>query len=75
MLKMTSKKLCKSCGILITQIELFASHYQIKYCDTHFKSITVDHLKNYIPQPKSAIQLIYTTPNYSNCHQRSRTNS
>ena len=38
-LKLTPRKLCKTCHTLISQIGEFSVHYQIKYCDSHFKSL------------------------------------
>jgi hypothetical protein len=73
-LKMTPKKMCKSCHLLIGQIEQFAAHYQIKYCDSHFKSTAADGLKPIVPQPRQALQLLYASaPN--NHPQRNRANS
>ena len=58
-LKLTSKRLCKSCHQLIVQIEVFAAHYQIKYCDSHFKSTAADSLRVIVPQPRPAVHLLY----------------
>jgi len=56
---MQSKKVCKSCQTLLNQIEQFAAHYQIKYCDSHFKSTAAETLKGIVPQPKQSTQLLY----------------
>ena len=58
----------------MSQIEQFASHYQIKYCDSHFKSTAADGLKSVVPQPKQAVQLLYSSTT-SNNGQRTRANS
>ena len=70
---MQPKKVCKSCQTLLSQIEQFAAHYQIKYCDSHFKSTAAETLKGIIPQPKQSIQLLYAAT--ANSSQRSRADS
>jgi len=40
-LKLAQKKICKACHSLISQIEQFASHHQIKYCDPQFKAQSI----------------------------------
>lgn len=70
---MQAKKVCKSCHTLLTQIEQFAAHYQIKYCDSHFKSTAAESLKGVVPQPKQSIQLLYAST--INTSQRGRADS
>lgn len=72
-LKLTPRKLCKQCHVLLAQITEFAAHYQIKYCDPNFKSTAIDGLRAVIPQPKQALQLLYASQ--SNNSQRARSNS
>lgn len=71
-LKLTSRKLCKPCHILLAQIGEFSAHYQIKYCDPNFKSSAVDGLRGVIPQAKQALQLLYASQGNL---QRGRSNS
>ncbi len=58
--KVQSRRVCKPCGLLIDRIHHFASHHSLRFATNRMQSPVLDALPIVIPQPRPALQYIYS---------------